>query len=554
MTVKEGETSGDSPGSGSSAQTVKLGGPMAWYALFLVTMTTAMSMVDRQILSILAPRIREDLGIGDAELGVLYGAVFGLFYSVFSLPLGRLADGWVRTRLLSISILGWSVMTGLAGFANSFATLAISRLGVGIGEASSQPAGMSLLSDYFPKKQRGMVTSAMAVAVALGLGGAIGLGALIADGWERAFADGGAPLGLKGWQAAFLVAASPGILLSFLLLKLPEPLRGLSDGALSKPDPAPFRASLETLVGILPGFVWLEFARRKAPVKLWIINIIAAALIASLAVYLAHWTDSLRPENPVAVRLGGLELTGNALQWSISGLGAYIVICWMQTLALRDRPAFAVIIKQPSLALVIAIAALQSVVNYGVMSWSAVYAIQNFEGSQTAIAVQFSILITLLGIAGPLIAGPASDWMNQRFKSGRIYMALFALGLSPFLAFFVFNAATLAGFFGWFVFYSLVLTMWLPPIYASLLDLVLPRMRGAVMSYYILMMTITGMGLGPYAVGMISDVNEGNLGDAILSVYWVAPVIVALLIALIWRMPKDEATLSQRARDAGEPA
>ena len=74
---------------------IKLGGPMAWYALFLVVMTTAMSMVDRQILAILAPRIKADLNIGDAEMGVLYGAVFGLFYSVFSLPLGRLADGWV---------------------------------------------------------------------------------------------------------------------------------------------------------------------------------------------------------------------------------------------------------------------------------------------------------------------------------------------------------------------------------------------------------------------------------------------------------------------------
>ncbi|MAW79838.1 MAG: MFS transporter [Parvularcula sp.] len=536
----------------ASASPIKLGGPMAWYGLFLVVMTTAMSMVDRQILAILAPRIKADLNIGDAEMGVLYGAVFGLFYSVFSLPLGRLADGWVRTRLLSISIFGWSLMTALAGFANGFGMLALSRLGVGVGEASSQPAGMSLLSDLFPKKQRGMVSAAMAIAVALGLGGAIGLGAVIADVWESAFAEGNAPLGLKGWQAAFLIAASPGILLSFLLLKLPEPLRGASDGVLTKPDPAPFRASLDTLLGILPGFVWFEFVRRKAPANIWIINIGAAIAITALSIFLTHWTNSLRPVNPTALRLGGLELTGNALQWSITGVGAYIVICWMQSLALRDRPAFAVIIKQPSVAMLIAVAALQSVINYGIMSWSAVYAIQNFEGSQTTIAVQFSILITLLGIVGPLIAGPLSDYMNQRFKGGRMYLALFALGVSPFLAFAVYKAPTLGGFFTWFVFYSLVLTMWLPPIYASLLDLVLPRMRGAVMSYYILMMTITGMGMGPYAVGMISDVNEGNLGDAILSVYWVAPAIVALLAILVWRIPKDEPQLLERARAAGE--
>jgi MFS family permease len=85
------------------------------------------------------------------------------------------------------------------------------------------------------------------------------------------------------------------------------------------------------------------------------------------------------------------------------------------------------------------------------------------------------------------------------------------------------------------------------------MDLVLPRMRGMVMSYYILMMTITGMGLGPYAVGMMSDINGGRLGQAILDLYWIGPVIATLLVVLIWRMPKDEVSLIDRARAAGEP-
>lgn len=537
----------------SGASPVRLGGPMAWYALFLVTLTIAMSMVDRQILAILAPRIKADLNIGDAEMGVLYGAVFGLFYSVFSLPLGRLADGWLRTRLLSISIFGWSIMTGLAGFANSFAILAVSRLGVGIGEASSQPAGMSLLSDLFPKSQRGTVTAAMAIAVALGIGGALWLGGTVADNWDAAYASGDAPFGFKGWQAAFLVAAAPGILLAILLAKLPEPVRGAADGVVPAPDPRPFRASLDTLLGILPGFAWLEFARRKAPAKLWIINIVAAAVIVSLAVFLTQWTSGLRPVNPVALRIGGVEMTGNALQWAITGAGAYIVVCWMQSLFLRDKPAFAVIVKQPAMGILIAVAALQSMINYGVMSWTAVYAIQHFDRSAAEIGLQFGALITALGIIGPLIAGPFSDWTNKRFKGGRLFVTLGALTVSPFLAFGVYNAQTIAGFYAWFVFYSLVLTMWLPPVYAALMDLVLPRMRGMAMSYYILMMTITGMGLGPYAVGMMSDINGGRLGHAILNLYWIGPVIAALVALLIWRMPKDEASLIARTRAAGEP-
>jgi hypothetical protein len=66
-------------------------------------------------------------------------------------------------------------------------------------------------------------------------------------------------------------------------------------------------------------------------------------------------------------------------------------------------------------------------------------------------------------------------------------------------------------------------------------------------------MTIVGLGIGPYAVGLISDLNGGKLGEAILSVYWLGPVLVLLIIWLIRQLPRDEATMVERARAAGEP-
>ncbi len=51
----------------------------AWYALLIIALTNAMSLLDRNILAILAPRIKADLGVGDAEMGLLYGTVFALF-------------------------------------------------------------------------------------------------------------------------------------------------------------------------------------------------------------------------------------------------------------------------------------------------------------------------------------------------------------------------------------------------------------------------------------------------------------------------------------------
>ncbi|MBC7985659.1 MAG: MFS transporter, partial [Sphingomonadaceae bacterium] len=212
----------------------------AWYALTLVALTNAMSLLDRNILAILAPRIKADLEIGDAEMGLLYGTVFALFYALFSLPLGRLADGWVRTRLLGVAIAFWSGATGLAAFANGFAMLALSRLGVGIGEGATGPAGTSLVFDHFPKERRGLAMAVLAAAIALGLGCSLILGGVAADWWDGLYPEGGAPLGLRGWQFAFALAALPGLLLAVLLWRMAEPARGALDGIATPPDPYPF--------------------------------------------------------------------------------------------------------------------------------------------------------------------------------------------------------------------------------------------------------------------------------------------------------------------------
>jgi MFS family permease len=196
---------------------------------------------------------------------------------------------------------------------------------------------------------------------------------------------------------------------------------------------------------------------------------------------------------------------------------------------------------------------MQSVVNYGVMGWTPTFIVQHYQQSQAATALQFGLLSAVIGVAGALLAGPISDWACKRWAGGRIWVTLFSLGVSPFLGFITYRAPDVTSFYLWFTLYSVVLCMWLPPVYATLLDLVLPRMRGVVMSFYILAQTIVGLGVGPYMVGLISDLNGGDLGSAILSVYWFGPPIVIFLIILVRQLPKDEARLLERARAAGEP-
>jgi hypothetical protein len=66
-------------------------------------------------------------------------------------------------------------------------------------------------------------------------------------------------------------------------------------------------------------------------------------------------------------------------------------------------------------------------------------------------------------------------------------------------------------------------------------------------------MTILGLGIGPYWVGMVADRTHGNLGLAILSVNGLAPLIFLALLVLWRRAERDAAGAVGRARLAGEP-
>jgi MFS family permease len=107
----------------------------AWYVLGVLVLVYVLNFIDRQIITILAPDIKRDLGLNDADIGFLYGTAFAVFYALFGIPLGRLADGWSRVRLLTIGLALWSAMTAASGFARNGATLGLARMGVGVGEA-----------------------------------------------------------------------------------------------------------------------------------------------------------------------------------------------------------------------------------------------------------------------------------------------------------------------------------------------------------------------------------------------------------------------------------
>ena len=521
-----------------------------WYALTLVSAAQCMSLLDRQILSILANDIRTDLNIGNAEIGLLYGTVFALFYALFSLPLGRLVDGWIRTKLLAICLTFWSFFAGLSAFASGFALLAISRLGVGIGEGATQPAANSIIFDALPKSRRGLGMAGLAVGLALGLGLSMALGGIVAHEWNQAWPDGNAPLGFSGWQAAFFIAALPGFPLAVLIWNLREPVRGGMDGIVTPPDPAPFKASADVLGSVVPGTNWYYLWRRDAGRDQWLTNLAGLLVIGAVAFGLVRWAQGFSPRPPLEV--WGLRLDAHWMQWGVIAFGAFVVLNLFQSFKLTDRPTYHVVLS-PSLLMLMAVGGLQTAINYGVMGFTPTMLITKFGMSPAETGLQFGLLSAALGIAGPIVAGPLSDWLTKRMGGqGMVWLILGSLAISPFCGLWAYSADTVMDFYLRFSLYSLILTLWLPPCYALMLGLVLPRMRGITFSTYMIIQTLLGLGIGPYLVGIVADKNGGDIAGAIMSVNVVSPFIVLLLLAVLTRYRKDEASITDRARLGGE--
>ena len=187
-----------------------------WIALLLLVLAYVCSFVDRQIFAILQQPIKTAMNLSDTELGLLGGLAFAIFYTGFGIPLARLADQYSRTTIISICLALWSVMTAMCGAATGFLTLALARVGVGVGEAGCSPPAHSLLADYFAPRERS--TAFGIYTLGIPIGGALGL---LIGGYVNV---------ALGWREAFFVVGLPGLLLALIIaFALKEPPRGLSE-------------------------------------------------------------------------------------------------------------------------------------------------------------------------------------------------------------------------------------------------------------------------------------------------------------------------------------
>jgi MFS family permease len=184
------------------------------------------SFVDRQILGLLVPSIKRDLGVSDTRIGLLQGLAFALFYTFMGMPLGRIVDSCNRRNLIAISIVVWSIFTSLCAATKSFFSLFLVRIGVGVGEAGLSPSAYSLIADYFPKERMGAAISVYYFGLFFGSSLALLVGGIAIDALARTPILTLPLLGaIASWRITFLIVGLPGLIFASLVFTIREPLR-----------------------------------------------------------------------------------------------------------------------------------------------------------------------------------------------------------------------------------------------------------------------------------------------------------------------------------------
>jgi MFS family permease len=503
----------------------------ARYALGVLMLVYVFNFIDRQILSILAERIKADLALTDAQMGYLYGTAFAVFYAVFGIPLGRLADVWDRRRLIAIGLASWSVLTTLSGLAHNFAQLALARVGVGVGESSANPAAYSLLSDLFPPARRATVLAVYSSAIYIGTGVSLGIGGLIVNRWDAAWGA-APPLGLHGWQVAFFVVGLPGVLLALWVNTLHEPVRGQMDGIVSATRQDPLRVLADELGAVLPPFAALRLARADGLPAL-LVNLAGAAWLAACGWALTAWL-------------------GNPVQWISLGLGLYVTLSWAQLLRHRDRPTYALVVRSPALVWSSLCFALLSFTGYSYTFWMAPYLIRTLGADVRQTGLVLGGISASCGWLGVTLGGLVADRLRRSFPAGRMYVAMFTAVTPIPVAIALLSTSRLSVAFALNVPLFFCTATWLGPGAATVQDLVLPRMRAAASAAMLLVVTFIGLALGPYTVGRLS-MATGSLRAALLWALIANGLALVCAVMAADHLAHDESTRLSRARAAGEP-
>ncbi|RLC02064.1 MAG: MFS transporter, partial [Deltaproteobacteria bacterium] len=145
----------------------------SWTVFWLLFLLYMFDYMDRMVIVSLFPFLKQDMGLTDAQCGLLVSSVYWSIL-IFSFPASIFVDRWSRTKSISIMAAFWSMATVACAFTKNFSQLIITRTAIGIGEAGYAPGGTALLSANFPKEKRARILGFWNASIPLG--SALGIG------------------------------------------------------------------------------------------------------------------------------------------------------------------------------------------------------------------------------------------------------------------------------------------------------------------------------------------------------------------------------------------
>ncbi|HEX8902885.1 MFS transporter [Vitreimonas sp.] len=386
--------------------------------LGLLCFVYVLNFLDRQLLSILAKPIQDALQISDGQLGLITGFYFALFYCFIAIPVGWLADRTNRVRVLSIACGLWSAATAACGMANNYGQLVVARMAVGVGEAGGVPPSYAIISDYFPRDQRGTALAIFNLGPPLGSALGVAFGASLAAAFD--------------WRLPFYVIGGIGVATAIIVwLVIAEPKRGAYDGAPSSNEAKTPREPFFSTIGRF-------FAN---PILL------LAALASGAANFITYGLSNFA--TLFLMREKGMELSEVAIWYALVvglGMGGGIFVSGrlIDKFGPRAKTAYAII---PALSLVLALPFFLGFV--WAPQWELALAflmvpmfLNSFFLTATVTLVQGEVsanqrvmagallllVMNFIGLGlGPTFVGAASDFFSPNFGAHALQAALYAL-------------------------------------------------------------------------------------------------------------------------------
>jgi predicted MFS family arabinose efflux permease len=382
--------------------------------LALLCLVYVLNFLDRQLLSILAKPIQDELGITDGQLGRLGGLYFALFYCILGIPVAWLADRGNRVRVLTVACALWSAATAACGMAQSYSQLTVARLSVGIGEAGGVPPSYSIISDYFPASRRGTALGLFNLGPPVGQALGVAFGAKIAAAYS--------------WRPAFIILGAAGVLAAVIVWTVVrEPKRGGTDTQVPAEQAIDFWSTLRlfatrptlTLVALSSGatqfvtygtlgFTTLFLMREKGmtlnEIALWYALVLGVGVSAGIF-------------------LSGRLIDRLGRRWpQVFGLLPAIALA-------LAMPFFVGFLHAPTWPVAIAFLAAPTFLNFFYLT-PAVTLVQNSVSARqrTLAGAVLLLIMNLIGLGfGPTWVGAWSDWLRPTHPDNSLQLALYSL-------------------------------------------------------------------------------------------------------------------------------